>query len=124
MEKLMDSSFRFSSKYLHINFGGVMKKIFFVCLVNIIFVYGCRENIVEFKDEDKFGKILINSSPGGADIYFENGKTGKVTPDSLTNLQPGNYSLKLRLNGYPDQTVTVNVRSGQKRSINIIFLGY
>lgn len=81
----------------------------------------CRESIVEYKDDITTGTIYLSSLPGGADIYFENNKTGKTTPDSLTSVLPGSYTIKLRLSGYAEETVLVNIGSGQKRFINVNF---
>lgn len=101
-----------------------MKKIKFIYVIILLLFLSCRENIVEFSEEEKVGKLLINSSPQGAEIYFENNRTGKVTPDSLTHIQPGTYLLKLHLSGFADEIMNVNLKSGQKRSINITFRGY
>jgi hypothetical protein len=81
----------------------------------------CRENIIEYKDDITTGTIYLSSLPGGADIYFENNKTGKTTPDSLTSVLPGSYTIRLRLSGYAEESVLVNIGSGQKRFINVNF---
>lgn len=95
-----------------------MKRILLIIFLIIPFL-SCRENIIEFEEEVKTGKIFLSSSPSGADIYFEDSKTGKVTPDSLTSLLPGSYSIKLRLPGYAEETVNVSVQSGVRRFINV-----
>lgn len=101
-----------------------MKKIFFLFILSLLSMVNCRENIIEFSEESKTGKIFIETIPPGADIFFENSKTGKTTPDSLTNIQPGTYSIKLRLTGYADENFNVSLRGGQKRYINISFRGF
>ncbi|PKL83757.1 MAG: hypothetical protein CVV24_03310 [Ignavibacteriae bacterium HGW-Ignavibacteriae-3] len=95
-----------------------MKRILLVILL-IITLLSCRENIIEFQEEVKTGRIYLSSFPSGAEIYFENSRTGKVTPDSLTSLLPGSYSIKLRLPGYAEESVNVNVQSGVRRFINV-----
>ncbi len=97
-----------------------MKK-FFLLLMMLVAFLSCRENIVEFEDEITTGTIYLSSLPGGADIYFENNKTGKTTPDSLTSVLPGSYTIKLRLSGYADESVIVNIHSGEKRFITVNF---
>jgi len=87
-------------------------------------ISGCREDIVDFQEEIGTGRIYLSSHPSGAEIYFENNKTGKVTPDSLISLVPGSYTIKLHLTGYPDEFVDVNVTSGARRFINISFRSY
>ena len=101
-----------------------MKKLKYILPLVLILIISCRENIVDFPEESATGKLFINSSPGGAEIFFESSKTGKVTPDSLVNLQPGSYNLKLHLSGYLDENFLVNVQSGQRKYINIDFSGH
>ncbi|MCX6170706.1 MAG: PEGA domain-containing protein [Ignavibacteriales bacterium] len=98
-----------------------MKK-FFLLLIMSVAVLSCRENIVEYTDDVRSGTIYLSSFPGGADIYFENNKTGKTTPDSLTSILPGSYTLKFRLSGYLDESVVVNVRPGEKRFVIVNFM--
>jgi hypothetical protein len=94
-------------------------------LILILFLsFGCRENIVEFSNETKYGNLYINSYPKGADIYLNDYRIGKTTPDSLINIQPGNYSVKLILLGYGVQTLRVDLLSGQKKYINVTFQNY
>ena len=100
-----------------------MKRIKYILLFVLLFVMGCRENVIEFQEEVKTGKIYMSSSPAGAEIYFENSKTGKTTPDNLISVLPGRYVIKLRLAGYPDESVNVTLQSGQRRFINVSF-GY
>ena len=101
-----------------------MKKIFCILTFVLILISSCRESIVDFSEDSKTGTLFISSFPRGAEIFFENNRTGKVTPDSLINLQPGSYNLKLYLPGYVDENFSVNVQSGQKKYINISFSGY
>jgi hypothetical protein len=101
-----------------------MKKIIYILLFVLILIISCRAGIVDFPDDSKTGTLFISSNPIGAEIFFESSKTDKVTPDSLINLQPGSYNLKLHLPGYPDENFSVNVQSGQKKYINISFNRY
>ncbi|MBA4406076.1 hypothetical protein C0389_02260 [bacterium] len=119
----MDCGFHFSIEYSYQTFGGEMKRVTYILIFPLLLALSCRENVVEFQDEDKTGKIYLSSAPAGAEIYFENSKTGKTTPDSLTSVLPGRYQIKLHLAGYPDESVSVTVISGQKRFINVSF-GY
>lgn len=97
------------------------KKLLFVLVLNFIFVSACREDIVDFSVISNTSKIIISSSPRGAEILINESRSGKVTPDSLINLQPGAYTFKLRLTGYPEETVYVNIGSGQTKYLNVIF---
>ena len=44
-------------------------------------------------------------------------------PISLTSVLPGSYTIKLRLTGYHEESVNVNLQSGQRRFVNVSF-GY
>ncbi len=59
------------------------------------------------------GKLFVASSPAGASIYLEGNNTGKVTPDTLKNLLPGDHTVKLALSGYYDSTFTVMIVENQ-----------
>lgn len=100
-----------------------MKRIKYILVLVLLLIVSCREDILEFQEEVNTGKIYLSSSPAGAEIYFENNKTGKTTPDSLISVLPGRYLIKLKLTGYSDELVNVVVQSGQKRFINVSF-GY
>jgi len=52
----------------------------------------------------KKGEIEIKSNPPGAKIYLDNADTGKTTNFTLTDLKPGDYSVKLLKDGYGDYT--------------------
>ncbi len=95
-------------------FGYVLLILFFV--VSII---SCRDNIVDFNEGVKTGNLYIDSEPLGATIFFNETRTGKLTPDSLINLQPGNYEIRVTLLGVGEGTAFVDVKSGDKKYINI-----
>ena len=60
--------------------------------------------------ETRFGSIDIQSSPDGATVYLDGEDTGNITPYIITNLEPGDYTIKLDLYHfeYREETVTVN----------------
>lgn len=99
-----------------------MKKYLFFLTLFFVFT-SCREDIVEFQVTADESKIYISSNPAGADIYINSDKTGKQTPDSLTNLSPGLYPVKLKLVGYPEVRFNVYLSKGEKRYINYSFTG-
>lgn len=99
-----------------------MKFFYLLGIVIIVFVLaGCRENIVEFQTPVKNSNIYVNSNPLGADIYFNDVRTGKITPDSLVNVQPGSYVIRVSLLGVGEETTYIDVVSGQKKYVNIVF---
>ncbi len=87
----------------------------------LVIICGCREDIFEYTEDLPSGKIIVKSIPSGADIFLNSSRTGKMTPDSLVSLQPALYSVKLKLAGYKDTTITVNVIPGSKKNITINF---
>jgi hypothetical protein len=102
-----------------------MKIQFFgILILFLLLTVSCREDIVEFSELKFTGNLYIDSSPRGAEIFLNNDRIGKSTPDSLVNIQPGTYSLKLRLIGYEDSTVIVNILPHEKSYINIFFRYY
>ncbi|MEO8400114.1 MAG: PEGA domain-containing protein, partial [Ignavibacteriaceae bacterium] len=55
------------------------------------------------------GSVFVQSTPPSAQIFVDGSNTSKVTPDSVTGLNEGTYSVKLSLTNYRDTTFTVNV---------------
>ncbi len=82
-------------------------------------VSGCRDDAIVFNYDVKSGNIYISSDPKGASIYFNDTDTGKVTPDSLINLQPGDYEIRVILLGVGEGVTYVNVEPGEKKYIKI-----
>ncbi|MFH1373439.1 MAG: PEGA domain-containing protein [bacterium] len=66
-----------------------------------------------------YGKIVVLSSPAGAAIYLGYINTGLTTPDTLADLNPGTYVVKLTLPAYLDHTETVLVTADQETAINV-----
>lgn len=67
-------------------------------LLNII---GCsNDSSIDPPPQNTGGKLIIKSVPSGARIYLMGTDTGKNTPDSLLNLEPGIYDLFLYLQYY------------------------
>ncbi|MGE5682456.1 MAG: PEGA domain-containing protein [Bacillota bacterium] len=63
--------------------------------------------------------LALNSVPAGAQIYINGINSNRFTPDSLTNLDPGNYLVTLRLSGYNDTTFNVNITNNSRYERNI-----
>lgn len=62
------------------------------------------------------GTLSINSNPQGAQVLIGGRAVGN-TPLNV-NLQPGRYTVDLRLNGYQGYSTPVDVRAGQTASVN------
>ena len=58
------------------------------------------------------GKISLVSMPSGADVFLNNAHRGP-TPITLHSLEPGSYTLLVRLSGYRDWQSDVRVSAGE-----------
>jgi hypothetical protein len=68
--------------------------------------------------EMRFGSIDIQSSPDGATVYLDGFDTGNITPYIITNLEPGDYTIKLDLFHYEYREETVAVNADETTYIN------
>ncbi len=68
------------------------------------------------------GSITVNSNPKGAKILFNGANTGLVTPNTITKVEAGSYSIKLQLQDYYDTTLTVTVLEDQNTDLGTIDL--
>jgi len=64
------------------------------------------------------GSIYVSSFPVSAQIWLDGIYTGKVTPDSVRNLNVGNHTLILKLTDYLNDTSTVKVQDGSTITLN------
>lgn len=58
------------------------------------------------------GNLLVSSDPLGAEIIINGVSTGKFTKTTISNLFPGNYSVKLKLEGYSSDSISIDIKSG------------
>jgi parallel beta-helix repeat protein len=64
------------------------------------------------------GSISVHSSPSGATIYLEGFVGPKITtPYTFTKVAPGDYNLKLTLEGYHDWATTVEVKASHTEQV-------
>jgi hypothetical protein len=63
------------------------------------------------------GALVITSTPVGAGVFLENKVMG-VTPLTISDINPGTYSLKLVMTGFSDYSTMVTVNAGQSTEIN------
>jgi hypothetical protein len=69
------------------------------------------------------GSLQVNSTPSGASIFLDGVDTGKVTPDTLLEVEPGDHTLKLELYHYKNYEILVSISAGETTEKNI-FLTY
>ena len=64
------------------------------------------------------GSIFVSSTPDSAQIWLDSTNTGKITPDTLTNLNVGSHTVVLKLTGYFNDSVAVDVKEGSLATLN------
>ena len=52
------------------------------------------------KDTLNYGSVRVTSAPAGAAIYLDGVNSGKVTPDTLTDVPAGSHTVDVALSGY------------------------
>jgi hypothetical protein len=62
----------------------------------------------------RYGSVFVESSPTGADIYFDGNYRGRA-PLTISDVWPGTYSVSAEMTGYQTYTATTSV-SGDTRS--------
>jgi hypothetical protein len=62
----------------------------------------------------RYGSISVESSPAGADIYFDGNYRGRA-PLTISAIWPGDYTISAEMSGYRTYTTTTSV-SGDMRS--------
>jgi hypothetical protein len=64
------------------------------------------------------GSIFVSSTPDSAQIWLDSTNTGKITPDTLTNINVGTHAVILKLAGYFNDSVAVVVKEGSIATLN------
>jgi len=65
----------------------------------------------------KTGEIEIKSYPPGANIYLDNDDVGQKSNYTITDLKPGEYSVKLLKDGYGDFIKKITVQAGKTAEV-------
>ena len=63
------------------------------------------------------GSVSFSSIPAGAEIFIDGADQGVMTPNTVTNVPPGDHIYLLKLAGYNDYSGTVSVVSGQTATV-------
>jgi len=66
----------------------------------------------------KTGEIEIKSFPPGANILLDNDDIGQKTNSTISDLKPGEYSVKLLKDGYGDYTKKITVQAGKTATVS------
>jgi len=73
-------------------------KVFSVIILSSMIFISCEKEVSTSQPENPPGKAQINisSNPTGTKIYLNNKNSGNFTPDSITFLDEGRYSITLK----------------------------
>ncbi len=63
------------------------------------------------------GGFSLETLPPGAKVFLDGQELGGLTPLRVGNLVPRRYEVKVRLNGYRETTIPVEVRAGVDQSL-------
>lgn len=106
----------------NINYKIGIKRLFTsMILLGAIALSGCDKEVSRspVESEAPKGFIYINSVPDRFSI-FENGRnTGRLTPDSISYIESGDYEITLKKKYYKDTSIVVNLGEDEKLNINI-----
>lgn len=94
---------------------GFLALILVAVLITTAIYFYAKGYRFDFKNKTISGTgiIQITSTPKGAAVFVDGESSpNNATDVSLTNLQPGKYSLTLKKNGFIDWKKTVEVRAG------------
>jgi len=106
-------SFRLKEIVLTRRFTGI-----FALAITLV-LSSCGRQAPFFAPDDTPGFLVISSSLSGAAIWLDGNDTGKVTPDTLSALPPGEHIVRLLLWGYtttPDSFL-VSVDAGSQNNL-------
>jgi TonB family protein len=68
------------------------------------------------------GNVLITSTPSGATVTTSDGRVLGVTPVTLNDVQPGDVSYTLSLDGYDPATISGKVEGGKTNTLDATLL--
>ncbi len=71
---------------------------------------------------NEIGNLVVNSDPGGADIYLDVNFTGEQTPYTFENILTGQYILTLKLEDFADTSIVALVNRNETTDVGTIFM--
>ncbi|HEY7751339.1 MAG TPA: PEGA domain-containing protein [Ignavibacteriaceae bacterium] len=100
-----------------------MKKLLFLALIFVttLIIISC-ESSEDPVTPDPPGSLGITSNPSGAQIWIDGVNTSQTTPDTVTGLEEGVYSVTLKLSEYEDTTFSISITSGETSVVGPITL--
>jgi len=101
-----------------------MKYFLLHVLLIALFIISCEKEVSVSPPEPGVneGVISISSDPSGTMIFLNGRNTGKLTPDSLTFLDPADYKITLKKKYFKDTTVAVSLSEDGESSVLVDIL--
>jgi hypothetical protein len=65
------------------------------------------------------GFIYVDSNPQGFTIYINDRNTGRLTPDSVSYIEAGEYEITLKKKYFKDTSVVVSLGDNEKQNLSI-----
>jgi len=72
------------------------------------------------KPTEEFSFVQITSKPGMAAVFLDGENTGRFTPTRLGSLEPGEYKIVLKKEGFQDFTEGFKVKGGDTIKLNAV----
>jgi hypothetical protein len=92
-----------------------------VLLLFVLICSSCKNKDNNPVNANNASSIIVSSLPDSAQIWLDSTYTGKITPDTLTNVSIGTHTIVLKLTGYLNDTNTVNIKEGLQSVSRILF---
>jgi len=97
------------------------KLLGFLIILGSLTIIGCDKEVSRspVESEAPQGFIYINSIPEKFTIYQDGRNTGRLTPDSISYIEAGEYEITLKKKHFKDTTIIVRLNANERQNINI-----
>ena len=98
---------------------------FLISFLFLVFTFlGCDKEVSRSPVEADAPKgfIYVDSNPQEFIIYVNDKNTGRLTPDSVSYIEAGEYEITLKKKYYKDTSVVVLLGEDEKQNLNIDIL--
>jgi len=85
---------------------------------SVVVVICCCAAVSGCNRGHSLGRVQVNSTPTGAEIWLDSANTGKTTNYLLSSLSPGEHIIELTLAGHRDWTSGLTVVAGQTTTVD------
>ena len=98
---------------------GINQLFRYLILLVLIALSGCDREVSRSPVESEVPKgfIYVNSIPDEFTIYQNGRNTGRLTPDSISYIEAGDYEITLKKKYFKDTTIIVSLEDNEKLNI-------